>query len=101
MSRGIRGIHERLCNCKRRIGYELEMQGLVPDSNRMPWYLDILEVSVKDYIRGEQAPNLKCKATRLKGQMHHQNDLGSKWAYTCHLSNKTSPEPVLFSTTQL
>ena len=37
----------------------------------------------------------------LKGQMHHQNDLGLKWAYTCHLSNKTYPEPVLFSTTQL
>ena len=37
----------------------------------------------------------------LKGQMHYQNDLGSKWAYTCHLSNRTAPEPVLFSTTQL
>ena len=33
--------------------------------------------------------------------MHHQNDLGSKWAYTCHLSNKTSPEPVLLNTSQL
>ena len=33
----------------------------------------------------------------VKGQMHHQKDLGSK----CHLSSKTSPEPVLFSTTQL
>ena len=32
----------------------------------------------------------------FKGQMRHQNDIGLK----CHLSKKTDPEPVLFSTTK-
>ena len=37
----------------------------------------------------------------LKGQMHHHNDLGSKCAYTCHLSNKTTRKSVLLSTPQI
>ena len=36
----------------------------------------------------------------LKGQMHHHDDLGSKCAYTCHLSNKTTRKSVL-STPQI
>ena len=42
-----------------------------------------------------------CVLFVFKGQMHHRKDLGLKRAFTCHLLNKTSPEPVLFSTTQL
>ena len=34
----------------------------------------------------------------LKGQMHHHDDLGSKCAYMCHLSNKTTRKSVLLST---
>ena len=37
----------------------------------------------------------------LKGQMHHHDDLGSKCAYTCHLSNKTTRKSVLLSTPQI
>ena len=37
----------------------------------------------------------------LKGQMHHHDDLGSKCAYTCHLSNKTNRKSVLLSTPQI
>ena len=37
----------------------------------------------------------------LKGQMHHHDDLGSKCAYTCHLSNKTTCKSVLLSTPQI
>ena len=37
----------------------------------------------------------------LKGQMHLHDDLGSKCAYTCHLSNKTTLESVLLSTPQI
>ena len=33
--------------------------------------------------------------------MHHHDDLGSKCAYTCHLSNKTTRKSVLFSTPQI
>ena len=33
-----------------------------------------------------------------QGQMHQQNDLGLKCAPMRHLSNKSSPKPVLFST---
>ena len=33
--------------------------------------------------------------------MHHHNDLGSKCAYTCHLSNKTTRKSVLLSTPQI
>ena len=39
--------------------------------------------------------------TGFKGQMHHHNDLGSKCAYTCHLSNKTTRKSVLLSTPQI
>ena len=38
---------------------------------------------------------------KLKGQMHHHDDLGSKCAYTCHLSNKTTRKSVLLSTPQI
>ena len=46
---------------------------------------------------------VNCKLTLLdlKGQMHHHNDLGSKCAYTCHLSNKTTRKSVLLSTPQI
>ena len=37
----------------------------------------------------------------LKGQMHHHDDLGSKCAYMCHLSNKTTRKSVLLSTPQI
>ena len=37
----------------------------------------------------------------LKGQMHHHDDLGSKCAYTCHLSNKTTRKSVLLSSPQI
>ena len=37
----------------------------------------------------------------IKGQMHHHDDLGSKCAYTCHLSNKTTRMSVLLSTPQI
>ena len=37
----------------------------------------------------------------LKGQMHQHDDLGSKCAYTCHLSNKTTRKSVLLSTPQI
>ena len=37
----------------------------------------------------------------LKGQMHHHDDLGSKCAYMCHLSNKTTCKSVLLSTPQI
>ena len=37
----------------------------------------------------------------FKGQMHHHDDLGSKCAYTCHLSNKTTRKSVLLSTPQI
>ena len=37
----------------------------------------------------------------IKGQMHHHNHLGSKCAYTCHLSNKTTRKSVLLSTPQI
>ena len=33
--------------------------------------------------------------------MHHHDDLGSKCAYTCHLSNKTTRKSVLLSTPQI
>ena len=38
---------------------------------------------------------------RVKGQMHHHDGLGSKCAYTCHLSNKTTRKSVLLSTPQI
>ena len=49
---------------------------------------------------------LKCQfqmsyCIQLKGQMHHHDDLGSKCAYTCHLSNKTTHKFVLLSTPQI
>ena len=37
----------------------------------------------------------------IKGQMHHHDDLGSKCAYMCHLSNKTTRKSVLLSTPQI
>ena len=37
----------------------------------------------------------------LKGQMHHHDDLRSKCAYMCHLSNKTTRKSVLLSTPQI
>ena len=37
----------------------------------------------------------------FKGQMHHHDDLGSKCAYTCHFSNKTTCKSVLLSTPQI
>ena len=37
----------------------------------------------------------------FKGQMHHHDDLGSKCAYTSHLSNKTTRKSVLLSTPQI
>ena len=37
----------------------------------------------------------------VKGQMHHHDDLGSKCAYMCHLSNKTTRKSVLLSTPQI
>ena len=37
----------------------------------------------------------------VKGQMHHHDDLGSRCAYTCHLSNKTTRKSVLLSTPQI
>ena len=37
----------------------------------------------------------------IKGQMHHHDDLGSKCAYMCHLSNKTIRKSVLLSTPQI
>ena len=37
----------------------------------------------------------------LQGQMHHHDDLDSKCAYTCHLSNKTTRKSVLLSTPQI
>ena len=43
----------------------------------------------------------KAKKTALKGQMHHHDDLGSKCAYMCHLSNKTTRKSVLLSTPQI
>ena len=33
--------------------------------------------------------------------MHHHDDLVSKCAYTCHLSNKTTRKSVLLSTPQI
>ena len=33
----------------------------------------------------------------IKGQMHQHDDLGSKCAYMCHLSNKTTRKSVLLS----
>ena len=33
--------------------------------------------------------------------MHHHDDLGSKCAYTCHLSNKTTSKSFLLSTPQI
>ena len=33
--------------------------------------------------------------------MHHHDDLGSKCAYMCHLSNKTTHKSVLLSTPQI
>ena len=37
----------------------------------------------------------------IKGQMYHHDDLGSKCAYMCHLSNKTTRKSVLLSTPQI
>ena len=37
----------------------------------------------------------------VKGQMHLYDDLDSKCAYTCHLSNKTTRKSVLLSTHQV
>ena len=37
----------------------------------------------------------------VKGQMHLHDDLGSKCAYTCHLSNMTTLKSVLLSTPQI
>ena len=37
----------------------------------------------------------------VKGQMHHHDDLGSKCAYTCRLSNKTTSKSVLLSSPQI
>ena len=42
-----------------------------------------------------------CTIQSLKGQMHHHDDLGSKCAYMCHLSNKTTRKSVLLSTPQI
>ena len=48
------------------------------------------------------ADNAKSETTEaFKGQMHHQDDLGSKWAYTGHLSNKTTHKSVLLCTPRL
>ena len=40
------------------------------------------------------------RLTILKGQMHH-HDLGSKCAYTCHLSNETTRKSVFFRTPEI
>ena len=45
--------------------------------------------------------NLDHLTEQVKGQMHHHDDLGSKCAYTCHLSNKTTRKSVLLSTPQI
>ena len=41
------------------------------------------------------------KGTPLKGQKRHHDDLGSKCAYTCHPSNKTTRKSVLLSNPQI
>ena len=45
--------------------------------------------------------NVNMSRVALKGQMHHHDDLGSKCAYMCHLSNKTTRKSVLLSTPQI
>ena len=45
--------------------------------------------------------NPKRLFVRLKGKMHHHDDLGSKCAYACHLLNKTTRKSVLLSTPQI
>ena len=41
------------------------------------------------------------RLTILKGQMHHHDDLGSKCAYTCHLSNETTRKSVILRTPEI
>ena len=57
-----------------------------------------------EYIKCTTGPDLWIfweKTFILKGQMHHHDDLGSKCAYMCHLSNKTTRKSVLLSTPQI
>ena len=54
--------------------------------------------SVFDIVRPFEILGVECD---VKGQMHHHNDLGSKCAYMCHLSNKTTRNSVLLSTPQI
>ena len=55
--------------------------------------------SVLHIIHGSMT--IKLSGVNLKGQMHHHDDLGSKCAYMCHLSNKTTRKSVLLSTPQI
>ena len=50
----------------------------------------ILLVVLMDCVRASIFVLGLCVLRILKGQMHHHDDLGSKCAYTCHLSNKTT-----------
>ena len=48
------------------------------------------------------APIVKrSQALLLKGQIHYHDDLGSKCAYSCHLSNKTTCKFVLLTTPKI
>ena len=54
-----------------------------------------------DVISPYNPKNTCQKHIALKGQMHHHDDLGSKCAYTCHLSNKTTRKSDLLSSPQI
>ena len=61
--------------------------------------------STVNYYDSVYSLTIQCPActhtSLLKGQMHHHDDLGSKCAYMCHLSNKTTRKSVLLSTPQI
>ena len=53
------------------------------------------------YKKDKLSASLWVNFNEVKGQMHHHDDLGSKCAYMCHLSNKTTRKSVLLSTPQI
>ena len=59
------------------------------------------ELYVSPALPAERRESRANRLDTFKGQMHHHDDLGSKCAYMCHLSNKTTRKSVLLSTPQI
>ena len=83
-----------------------EPDPIVVGTNQTIWLVGDVEIFMYRTAGPEAVRCIIYSATlsrhlSVKGQMHHHNDLGSKCAYTCHLSNKTTRKSVLLSTPQI